>query len=477
MSNTVSDEDAYECSECEYKSFSEIDMVEHSIHICPSNIIESESNIISNGSTDIENYSFLNSNVSSGSSEEIKTCIWSKDVSGINDLRISDTMIKQEPILKENLSSPDKYHNGNDMRHKKIKLEHNDSVVPNSSQGQKLANLQRPRNGIEIEVNNTGIYIPPGWKRKTFMRGGQRGGNRKYDCCYFTESGVTIRSKKAALNYLVKDQSEHFDVDKLNFSIKGIDSLLKQKKPDNLLEIEVDKREPTEIDGNGSKHTAYNNMNVFSEEKIIDVSKTSSYGGKPSHNDLVLPNSSQGQKLPGSKRLCSRIEIEVDNKGIYIPPGWERKIFMRANQVEGKRNFDCSYFTELNMRIHCKKAAVDYLLKNPSVNVDVNELNFSIKGHDSLLSHRKPDSLLEIKGDNTEKYIPDGWQRKIYKYTMGIKKGKHVVSYISPLGNELTNKSHVEGYLEVLKRKGIKELIEVEKMDFSVSLHKDSKEL
>ncbi|CAL4081158.1 unnamed protein product [Meganyctiphanes norvegica] len=74
--------------------------------------------------------------------------------------------------------------------------------------------------------------------------------------------------------------------------------------------------------------------------------------------------------------------------------------------------------------------------------------------------------IIEIEIDNTDKYIPNGWERKVFQHIKGNQKGKYFVKFISLTGKSFTYKAAVSKYIEKLKSDGITESIEIEKMEF-----------
>ncbi|CAL4066173.1 unnamed protein product [Meganyctiphanes norvegica] len=79
---------------------------------------------------------------------------------------------------------------------------------------------------------------------------------------------------------------------------------------------------------------------------------------------------------------------------------------------------------------------------------------------------------VEVEIDNTGKYIPYGWQRKVYQSSKRGKKGRYMVSYISPFGHSLYAKSGVSKYIEKLESDGITLLVSLEDLNFSILSHK-----
>ncbi|CAL4120935.1 unnamed protein product [Meganyctiphanes norvegica] len=164
------------------------------------------------------------------------------------------------------------------------------------------------------------------------------------------------------------------------------------------------------------RESMYSNISTedghLSGETIVDESESLSLERDPLSNDMSLTNSSKGlspHKRPHDHK--SSIEIEIDNTGIYIPPGWERKLYMRTTLCKGQLRYDCHYYTESGKQIRSKKYAYEYANKKHLANVDIEKLNFSVSQ-----TTMKPDQpTLEVDLDNTGIYIPKGWQRKIYQ--------------------------------------------------------------
>ncbi|CAL4189459.1 unnamed protein product, partial [Meganyctiphanes norvegica] len=110
---------------------------------------------------------------------------------------------------------------------------------------------------------------------------------------------------------------------------------------------------------------------------------------------------------------------------------------------------------------------------NYTVNLDNQNIPASIRK--SALRPKKG-TPREVEIDNTGKYIPKGWERKLYRYVgknarVGKKHGLYKVRYISPNGNSFTGKFQVSEYIKTLESNGITESLNIEKFDFSLSSH------
>ena len=76
----------------------------------------------------------------------------------------------------------------------------------------------------------------------------------------------------------------------------------------------------------------------------------------------------------------------------------------------------------------------------------------------------------EIKIENIESYVPEGWERKLFKHKSGCLKGKHRISYISPFGREVRCKSQMEKYLAQLEGNDTPLSVDIEKFDFNANI-------
>ncbi|CAL4104289.1 unnamed protein product, partial [Meganyctiphanes norvegica] len=232
------DDDEFECSECEFKCPTESEMIQHSaIHL-------------NSGNTNDKHNQSISENGFTG-------CITAKDMPGTNDSGNSKLIVKSEPCSKEDNYTAEDYQQCEDWN-VKIELEDQDvdqeTTLYNSDNqitaydgilclpktermdlseakdshysntdiftkdgdlgsetivkksGPFSSQMLRPRilHGFEIEVDNTGIYIPNGWTRKLFKRTRLVQGKIRLDCFYFTELGKKIRGKKEAYDHLIK---------------------------------------------------------------------------------------------------------------------------------------------------------------------------------------------------------------------------------------------------------------------------------
>ncbi|CAL4058590.1 unnamed protein product [Meganyctiphanes norvegica] len=269
-------------------------------------------------------------------------------------------------------------------------LSQNNLFLSNSSQGLtpwEMTSARTPR--IEVEVDNTGLYIPPGWNRKLYIRTGPFTGNKvRYDCYYFTELGKIIRSKKDAHDYLNKNPSADVDIGKLTFPLGQ-----KMRMPDN-----------------------------------------------------------------------PRLEVDVDNTGIYIPESWQRKLIMSKNP-KAKIKYRIIYICPEGKRFLCKSGIYLHIFRSDRIkdkHVDLEQMNFSVSQNLIENCHKSTKEKKLPIIDNTGVYIPEGWQR-----TLNVKGNKNSkINYISPEGDIYWDKSQVCGYIYNSDRIGYKD-IEVEKMNFS----------
>ncbi|CAL4145478.1 unnamed protein product, partial [Meganyctiphanes norvegica] len=355
LSSEVESNDEFECSECDFKCLIEIDMIEHSVlHQFPNKTVDDISSTIPGVSfietVSKENYEFDNLGAKSNSEKETEPYKRLTDKPKINDLETYKSIVKTEPSLYKEISTAGNYcknefeeteiyfeesdhinikheaisyfspHKNNeqvDFQQAKssLGLIHSNTEHINGKRGirhsysQKISSYSR-LTPFEVEVDNTGIYIPPGWMRKGFKRARWHKPQRKYDCYYFTESGKRITRKQEAYDYLIKNPCADVDIGKLSFSIQTI----------------------------------------MNPERIV-----------------------QKQRV--------EIEVNVNNTGIYIPPGWKRKVYKidRQSKFEGKKiDYFCNYLTESGKKIKGKKGAEDYLIKNPCADVNIEKLNFRI---------------------------------------------------------------------------------------------------
>ncbi|CAL4089467.1 unnamed protein product [Meganyctiphanes norvegica] len=207
---------------------------------------------------------------------------------------------------------------------------------------------------------------------------------------------------------------------------------------------------------------------------IIDESGSLSCQSEPSQNNMGLTNSSQvplphkrsytPRKTPTRGRSSGRTnsEVEVDNTGIYIPPGWKRKVFMRSSLTKGLITYDCYYYSESGKNFRSKKDAYEYASKNHLTGVDFAKLNFTV----SQITSKTDQTTFELDLDNSNIYIPEGWQRKVCMTTISNGQKKYHINYLNPEGEHFGCKSDVYTYLS--HSGSIEEnQFDVEKMDFS----------
>ncbi|CAL4086374.1 unnamed protein product, partial [Meganyctiphanes norvegica] len=477
---------------------------------------------------------------------------------------------------------------------------------------------------IEVEVDNTNIYIPPGWKRKVFMRTSPVNNQIRYDCYYYTELGKYIRSKKEAYKYADEGNLMEIDVAKLNFSIS------QTVMTDQInLEVDLDNTEiyipegwkrkiysKTRSNGKIYYHVNYLNSegkrfgcisDVYSyvshsdniEDMQIDVEAMDfSHGIR---NRLRLKKKCQNGQVQDKtmKMNCHQSNAEQDtiinllfevrqtfkyninklylcklcnfssklkntacshagkhvtkfshkstdksflpmNYDYFLCTDCHSKIMIRkdvqvhlqshcskqiTSNVVGVK-FACKTMNNVNKMVYCcevcKFASFRYSLilkhlKDHTIdeieiadkdkyheitnesdenalkaiykcgNLDDDKKIYDIRSDRKLdkpdisdsklynvgtVQHKHIIGAIEIEVDNTGKYIPQGWQRKVYKYKKGVNKGRHVVRYISTFGRTLCSKTQVLEYIERLEGNGIMEPIDVDKLDFSWLSHK-----
>ncbi|CAL4066022.1 unnamed protein product [Meganyctiphanes norvegica] len=267
---------------------------------------------------------------------------------------------------------------------------------------------------IEIDVDDTGIYIPNGWHCIVYqyIKGKLKG---RYGVRYISPLGKILYNKKQVSEYIKRLErkrivvsAEPLDVEKMDFTCS-------------------------------------------------------------SHN---LPENSKGKKI--HRKGCSvlREEVEIDNNGIYVPEGWQRKMFkFKSGSMKGK-NVIC-YISPFDKEVRYKKQMKEYLAGleengNPLV-VDVNRLQFNKPNNKECKRYRAPRDEIDV--DNTNIYVPEGWQRKLFKFTEGPLKGRHKIYYVSPYEKELRCQQHVSDYLGYLEKKGTPLSVDVERLNFSSAIH------
>ncbi|CAL4117508.1 unnamed protein product [Meganyctiphanes norvegica] len=179
------------------------------------------------------------------------------------------------------------------------------------------------------------------------------------------------------------------------------------------------------------------------------------------------------------------IEVVIDNTGIYIPDGWQRKVY-QISKGEHKGSYKVGYISPFGNTLYSAgniRQHIEWLKCNDiTLSVDVDELDFSTtphnlpkvskkdckKSHFAKVAARK---RTEIEVDNTEIYIPEGWQRKVFRYTNGPNKGKHIVSYTSQFDKVLYSKRQAIEYVAELEKMGCYLSVDAQKLSFSAFAH------
>ncbi|CAL4062007.1 unnamed protein product, partial [Meganyctiphanes norvegica] len=495
---------------------------------------------------------------------------------------------------------------------------HIDMSLTNSSQS--LPPHKTPhghKSSIEVEIDNTGVYIPPGWDRKVYMRPTLNNGQLKYDCYYYTESGKQICSKKFAYEYCSnKKHLENIDIEKLNFSVSK--TTMKPDQP--TLEVDLDntgiyipKGWQRKIYHNGQqmynvnyinaegirfgcksyvyayqsnsdsnkekqidveeldfsrgirsrlslnmgcqsvqvqnkimtkrfRHSEYENYQIieflFEVRKIVQKAKEKkdnlylcklcNFSSRIQHvacchasihlhkfsnesiQNSVLPNNYDYFMCTDCQfKIMKRKDVQIHLKGHCSTASSRQitntvvsvKLVCAANSKVNKilyccevcefACFRCSFMVKhlkyhthdeivtadrdkyYNNKYKCDGSGLVSIYKYGSSDYTerIGGINSEIKLYNHGIKHRNTSGKIEIKVDNAGKYIPEGWQRKVYKLNKGVLKGKHRVGYISSLGRTLYSKTQVSKYIEKLKSNGIIELINLDKMDFSGKSH------
>ncbi|CAL4130764.1 unnamed protein product [Meganyctiphanes norvegica] len=220
------------------------------------------------------------------------------------------------------------------------------------------------------------------------------------------------------------------------------------------------------VDGREAIYSAhYNKVNIFKKEKTFtekefgNVSTLLSCKNNPLRNDLGFRISIEELSFT---EIPFHVEVEVDQTGLYIPPGWKLKVNMGNRICSGQIMYECFYYTGLGTKLSSKKDANDYLIKNSFANFDTKRLHFSVR----LKSKNPVQPTIERGADNGGVYVPDGWQRKVCVSTIAKAKRQHHINYINPIGKSFWSKSAVYAYLSHPDSFNEK-FIDVEKMNFS----------
>ncbi|CAL4211156.1 unnamed protein product [Meganyctiphanes norvegica] len=399
MGYDENDNDGFECSECDFKCSSETDIIEHSaMHQCPRNDIDSSLDIIENDSMKVETAVRYQSKFNG--KNEIESCSRFKDP--------PDTKPCGSCIVNE--------YKDNDIA---------DNILDNlNTKKTFLACIKREYvPDINDHDNDPVIKTEP------------------YSCEEISTDETYHENENRYKKLKVENiQIEHeIMTDHSPFHLNEHDDIQPDQNSND-----YDKY------GNENLHSEYNNVNVFATNGILSTTDNgeiyrSLYSSEQSQNSLSFSNASQSlTPWEITSARTPRIEIEVDNTGIYIPPGWNRKLYMRTGPYNGHEiKYDCYYFTELGMIINSKKSAHDYLIKNPSADVDIEKLTFPLSQ-----KLRMPDNpRLEVDVDHSGIYIPEGWQRKLIMSKNPNAKIKYRINYICPEGKRFGCKSEV--YLRI----------------------------
>ncbi|CAL4233987.1 unnamed protein product [Meganyctiphanes norvegica] len=421
----------------------------------------------------VENIQIEHTFIPDNRKKTIEACIKREYVPDIND-HDNNHVVKTESYLFEEISTDETYHE-NENNKLNIQIEHNysQSLTP-----WEITSARTPH--MEIEVDNTGIYIPPGWNRKLYMKTGLYNGHRiKYDCCYYTELGKKIRRKENALHYRIRNPSaiEKLDIEKLNFSTHqrmNIDQPNLAK-----LEVDVDNTGIYIPDGWQRKINMSKNPNAEIKYRIIYISTEGkrfwckpevylhifrSNRIKDKYIDLEKMNFTVTQSCLNEKECkykTNKIKNMpiLDNTGVYIPEGWQR--ILNAKKSSNGRKYCCiNYITPEGKVMQMKSMVYTYLSQSDKLEdkyIDVEKMTFSVR------SARLP--VL----DNTGIYIPDGWQRKLYKNIHSTERNKVSIFYVTPEGKKLWSKQKTNRYLSNPDRLAEKH-IHVAKFDFSMGI-------
>ncbi|CAL4077190.1 unnamed protein product, partial [Meganyctiphanes norvegica] len=188
-----------------------------------------------------------------------------------------------------------------------------------------------------------------------------------------------------------------------------------------------------------------------------------------------IPESQNDNYVQKRGKICSgNMEIDVDNTGKYIPEGWQRKVYKHIGKSTLKSHYMVRYISPYTGRYFSGKRDiskhVEWLQdKGITESINIDKLDFSAASH-NLRKGRLP-ARQELEVDNTDIYVPEGWQRKLFMYTTGgMRKGIKFICYISPLNKEFRCKRKMKQYFSSVN-KGILLLIDVQQMDFSLPMH------
>ncbi|CAL4251406.1 unnamed protein product [Meganyctiphanes norvegica] len=308
-------DDEFECSECDFKCTSEIDIKQHSaIHHFPIKANEYALNINPYG-TGIEydsredNVVNLQSTFSNGN--KMLSCSSLADTPETNVLETYKYKVKVETSLFEDISTTE-IRQESEIGNKKIKLEDIDikeEIFPNYADHQinKFANIHRDQDFLGLG---------------------------------------SIPSKNKLIN--------------------GME--LMHSAPKNV-----------NISTNTGHMSAKTIAEESGASSSSSSSSSSSCQSEPSHGGMSLTIDSQCLppcKRPIGHRASFEVEID-NNTSLYIPPGWSRKLFLRTNPCKGQLRYDCYYYTESGKRLNSKTDAYEYANKKYLPDVDIEKRKFS----------------------------------------------------------------------------------------------------
>ena len=177
------------------------------------------------------------------------------------------------------------------------------------------------------------------------------------------------------------------------------------------------------------------------------------------------------------KEVSSKVEADIANNGKYIPLGWQRKVYCRrircSRSNKSHYRYKVAYISPFGTVLYSNKAAsehIEYLKKNGiTLSVNVDELDFSTDG----MPKRKKKGICweEVEVDNKDKYVPDGWQRKLFRTITGKCKGKYSIAYTSPWNKDVFYKKDMIKYLVSVEKQGYPMFVNVDQLDFHTPSH------
>ncbi|CAL4095038.1 unnamed protein product [Meganyctiphanes norvegica] len=518
MNNTDYDEndnDGFECSECDFKCSSENDIIEHSaIHKCQNNVIDSLLDIIENDSVEIETaVGFLSK---FNSKNEIESCssftdppdiiTYSssidneyKDIditgnildnlntkqtikSGIRVKYVPDSnghdnkpVVKTESCFLEEISTDETYHENENVNKKlkveNIQIEHkfisdhspfhqneHDIIQPdqNSNNCDKYGNEK-----LHSECDNVNIFTTNGILSKT--NNGDFSGSLS---CY---------------NHIEKDK-EFGTVFSNIFDVRTLGNRLYLCRLCSYI--------------NKSKIDAYSHITEHIQDLYNKLPPTTDLPNKYNyfvctacHGKIMRRNDIQVHIQTHSTKQISGTVVGVRCE--YIDRKHVKKIlhccevcdFASIKYIDIYRHLRVHNLEEINAADRDKynehTNEIDENLLSSFHKDEISGDNDNINNQDipaskiytgrSYIKYRGRLQAMEV--DNTGKYIPNGWQRKVFRHIGGKLSGDCTVRYISPFGQTLYTAAQVPEYIEWLESQDIMEPIDVEKFDFSWSSH------